>query len=60
LRNLGVFVVTDNYGTQQSGEFGITPAEEGILNNMRDDFCGRAGLMVEGYTDTMVLIWCMG
>jgi len=43
---------TDSYGTQDSGEFGTIPAEEGLLDDIKDDFSGRAGVMGDGYIDT--------
>jgi len=42
----------DSYGTQDSGEFGTIPVEEGLLDDMRVDFSGRAGVMDDGYIDT--------
>jgi len=36
---------TDSYGTQDSGEIGIIPADQGLLDNVRDYFSGRAGVM---------------
>jgi len=50
----------DSNGTQDSGEFGRIPAEEGILDGMRDDFSGRVGVMGDGFINTMVMIWFMG
>ena len=44
----------DSYGTQDSGEFGTIPADQGLLNSMRDDFSGRAGLCV---TDISMLVF---
>jgi len=31
---------TDSYETQDSGEFGTIPADQGLLDDMRDDFSG--------------------
>jgi len=42
----------DSYGTQDSGEFGIIPAEEELLHDMRDDFSVRTGVLCDGYIDT--------
>jgi len=41
----------DSYGTQDSGEFGTIPADQGFLDDMRDHFSGRAGAMGDGYID---------
>jgi len=36
----------DSYGTQDSGEFGTIPSQEGLLDDMRDDFSWRPGIWV--------------
>ena len=40
----------DSYGTQDSGKFGTIPAEEGHLDDMKDDFSGGAGVIGDGYS----------
>ena len=47
----------DSYGKQDSREFGIIPAEEGLLDIIRDDFSRRAGVMDDNISILMVLIW---
>ena len=42
----------DSYETQDSGEFGIIPADQRLLDDMGDDFSGKAGVMDDGYIDT--------
>ena len=50
--NLGCFCSpdldddVDSYGTQDSGEFGTIPADQGLLDDMRDDLIGDLGLWV--------------
>jgi len=44
----------DSYGTQESRDFGTIPADQGLLDDMRDDFSGRAGAMGDGYIDVGV------
>jgi len=43
----------DSYGTQDSGEFGIIPPDQELLNDMRDDLVGGPGLLV---TDILMLV----
>jgi len=42
----------DSYSAQDRGEFGTIPAEEGLLDDMRDNFSERAGVMGDGYIVT--------
>jgi len=42
----------DSYGTQASGEFGIIPAEEGLLDDIEMILVGRAAVMGDEYIDT--------
>ena len=44
----------NSYGRRDSGEFEIIPADQGLLDDMRDDFSGRAGAMGDGYIDVGV------
>ena len=48
----------DSNGTQDSGEFGIIPAEEGILDGMRYDFSGREILKLLCATYCAILPRC--
>jgi len=33
---------TDGYGTHDSGDFGTIPADQEVLDDIRDDFSGRS------------------
>ena len=57
--NQGLFEVqihddADSYGTQDSEDFGIIPADQEVLDDMRDDFSGRPATMGDGNIDVGV------
>ena len=44
----------DSHGTQDSEDFGTIPADQEILNDMRNDFIGRPATMGDGNIDVGV------
>ena len=44
----------DSHGTQDSEDFGTIPADQEILDDMRDDFSGRPATMGDGNIDVGV------
>ncbi len=53
-RSLDLHDDADSHGTQDSEDFGTIPADQEILNDMRNDFIGRPATMGDGNIDVGV------
>jgi len=53
-RSLDLHDDADSHGTQDSEDFGTIPADQEVLDDMRDDFSGRPATMGDGNIDVGV------